>query len=175
MLEPPRFFRRNSLGLQRRKIRATTPAQGRLEALYGLEMALLLKLSKVGSSEARKTSMGILSVGVFLVTCFALRLFGETKSHPESSRNHAGGVLSNPSSAVSQSCPTPNYAEVILTVAVACSQRRRFKAVIVPWSCRSFRSKTCAPLTRALRSCFVGMPGDVCEPEKTHQGPHSCF
>ena len=91
-------------------------------------------------------------VGVFLVTCFV-----ETKSHlqPAQSIEQCAEVLGNPGGAVPRCRPTPNHAEIIVTVAVACPGRRRFKAAIVPRSWRSFGSEigTIDVRAPALRAC----------------------
>ena len=47
----PAFFRRDSLGPQRRRLRATTPVQRRFRAWHGRKNALLLKLSQADPSK----------------------------------------------------------------------------------------------------------------------------
>ena len=83
--------------------------------------------------------------GVFLVTCFV-----ETKSHLQLTLSIVQRVLGNPGGAIPRCHLAPYHAESILTVAVACPQRRRFKDVNVPWSCRPSCSKIGTPLTRGL-------------------------
>jgi hypothetical protein len=84
-----------------------------------------------------------------------LQLFGETRSQPGVASIRAEKGAGHPGGAVPRCRPTPNHTERSRAVTVACLGRRRFKAAIVPRSCRSFRSEigTIDVRAPALRAC----------------------
>ena len=108
-----------------------------------------------GQHRPHKIRRGTVDGSGLCIFGYYLRLFGETRSQPGVPSIRAEKGAGHPGGAVPRCRPTPNHAEIIVTVAVACPGCRRFKAAIVPRSWRSFGSEigTIDVRAPALRAC----------------------